>query len=224
MPLVAAAACPHPPLLVPELAAGAAPELAELRAACRLAVGRACEAAPGMIYVVGADDPLRARSFAPWGVEVPVDVPEPLPLALLVGGWLTAGLTRSFVAVDPALEPADCAELGAELAASAGRVAIVAMGDGSARRSERAPGHLDQRAQGYDTVVERALADADAAALLALEPELATDLLAAGRPAWQVLAGAAAGSPGLAGELLLATAPYGVGYAVATWLEAGRAG
>ncbi|MER7249402.1 class III extradiol dioxygenase subunit B-like domain-containing protein [Kribbella sp. NPDC000426] len=34
MPVVAAAVCPHPPLLVPEVASGAAPELDDLRAAC----------------------------------------------------------------------------------------------------------------------------------------------------------------------------------------------
>jgi hypothetical protein len=36
--LLAAAVCPHPPLLVPQVAAGAAGETADLRAACRAAV------------------------------------------------------------------------------------------------------------------------------------------------------------------------------------------
>jgi hypothetical protein len=36
--LLAAAVCPHPPLLVPEVAAGAAYETGDLRAACRAAV------------------------------------------------------------------------------------------------------------------------------------------------------------------------------------------
>jgi len=36
--LVAAAVCPHPPLLVPQLAAGGAPDLDKVRAACDAAV------------------------------------------------------------------------------------------------------------------------------------------------------------------------------------------
>ena len=66
--------------------------------------------------------------------------------------------------------------------------------------------------------VERALRDGDMAALASLEPSRARDLLATGRPAWQVLAGAmsAAGTVGgPAGQLLCADAPLGVGYFVA---------
>ena len=64
------------------------------------------------------------------------------------------------------------------------------MGDGSARRSASAPGYLDERAAPFDAAVEQAVRDGDLPALAALDPDLARDLLAAGRPAWQVLAGA----------------------------------
>src|SRR6185312_15392096 len=109
--LVAAAGLPHPPMLVPALAAGAPPELDDLRAACRQAVSAVPAAVPDVIYVVGLDSGPRARSFAPWGVDLPVDVPEPLPLPLLVGAWLTERSSRSFVVVADDLEPSECGEL-----------------------------------------------------------------------------------------------------------------
>ncbi|MFD9245981.1 hypothetical protein ACFV0D_29470, partial [Streptomyces sp. NPDC059556] len=51
--LVAAAVCPCPPLLVPEVATGAAPELDAARAACTDAVGLLAAARPDRLYVVG---------------------------------------------------------------------------------------------------------------------------------------------------------------------------
>ena len=215
--LVAAAVLPHPPLLVPTLASGAAPELDELRAACRDAVTAVAAGTPDVTYVVGCDGGPRARSFAPWGVDEPVDVPEPLPLPLLVGAMLTAGTSRSFVVVADELEPAECAELGAELAASAARVGLLVMGDGTARRSEKGPGYVDDRAAAYDDAVGDALGGADSTALLELDPQLARDLLVAGRAPWQVLAGAAATAEPPLVDSLWRGAPYGVSYQVFTW-------
>jgi hypothetical protein len=148
--LVAAAVCPHPPLLVPELASGAASEMHDVRERCQAAVKALIATAPDLLAVIGADVGPRSTSFAPWGADVRVDVPEPLPLPLLVGGWLTRGVVRSFVAVAPDLDPAECATLGAELATAANRVALLVMGDGSARHTEKAPGYLDPRAAPYD--------------------------------------------------------------------------
>jgi hypothetical protein len=220
--LVAAAVLPHPPLLVPELARGASPELDEMRVRCRSAVDVVAAAAADVTFVVGADTGLRATTLRPWGVDVAVDVPEPLPLAVLLGAWLTAGTQRSFVAVDAELAPAECAAIGADLAAAAGRVALVVMGDGSARRDVKAPGYLDPRATVYDDEVSRALAAADGPALLALDPTLADELLVAGRAPWQVLAGAAAGRTWDRRTAWFG-APHGVGYHVVTWSEAGSA-
>jgi hypothetical protein len=172
---------------------------------------------PDVVYVVGVDSAPHTRSMAPWGVDEPVDVPEPLPLSLLVGAWLTAGGVRSFVVVDDDMDPADCAALGRELATSAGRVGLVVMGDGSARRSEKAPGYLDPRAAVFDDGVAAALASGDVDALARLDPALARELAVAGRAPWQVLAGAAAGRarPRVSGGRH--EAPYGVGYHVVTW-------
>ena len=115
--------------------------------------------------------------------------------------------------------PGDCAALGAELVAD-GRTTLLVLGDGSARRGPKAPGYVDDRAIGYDEHVTGALSRADAEALSALDPQLAAELMVAGRAAWQVLAGALGGRPA-AGRLLHADDPFGVLYLVATWRCAG---
>ncbi|GGZ36361.1 class III extradiol dioxygenase subunit B-like domain-containing protein [Streptomyces poonensis] len=51
--LVAAAVCPCPPLLVPEVASGAAPELDAARAACATALGVLATALPDRLVIVG---------------------------------------------------------------------------------------------------------------------------------------------------------------------------
>src|SRR4051794_38157444 len=117
----------------------------DVRERCRWAVAQLAAGHPDLLVVVGADPGPRSASFAPWGVDVPVDIPEPLPLPLLVGAWLSRGHVRSFAAVSPELDAADCSALGAELAAAADRVALLAMGDGSACHTEKAPGYLDPR-------------------------------------------------------------------------------
>jgi aromatic ring-opening dioxygenase LigB subunit len=93
---------------------------------------------------------------------------------------------------------------------------MLVMGDGSACRTVKAPGYLDERAADFDAAAARALGSADVAALSALDESLAYELKAAGRAPWQVLAGAAEGA-GLGGRLLYEDAPYGVGYVVAAW-------
>lgn len=234
--LVAAAVCPCPPLLVPEVAAGAAPELDGLRAACADAVAALAAARPDRLIVVGpADQPGRgphpqgaAGSFRGFGVDVGVRLGQggpagerELPLSLAVAAWLLerTGWTAAPVeglGVGEPLEAERCLEAGRELAERAERVALLVMGDGSACRTLKAPGYLDERAEPFDTAVARALETADTAALAALDAELAHELKAAGRASWQVLAGAAEGA-GLRGKLLYGDAPYGVGYHVASW-------
>jgi hypothetical protein len=214
--LVAAAVLPHPPLLVPALGRGDDPDVDDLRERCLAAVETVLGRSHDTLFVVGADFGLRATTFRPWGADAAAEVPEPLPLSLLVGGWLTRGRARSFVAVAPDLEVGDCLDLGAELAAAAERVALLVMGDGSARHSVRAPGYLDERAGPYDETVHRALKAVDLGTLAALATATADDLLVAGRAPWQVLAGAADGFRPSEVTASFA-APYGVGYHVVTW-------
>jgi hypothetical protein len=234
--LVAAAVCPCPPLLVPEVAAGAAPELDVARTACVDALGVLAAARPGRLVVVGPageDGPGAyaegARgSFRRFGVGLDVRLgtdgtvqEHELPTSLAVAAWLLertrwAGAPVEALGVTELLDPGRCAETGARLAGREERVALLVMGDASACRSVKAPGYLDERAAGFDAEVARALGSADAAALRALDPALAHELKACGRAPWQVLAGAAEGA-NLSGRLLYDDAPYGVGYLVATW-------
>jgi hypothetical protein len=224
--LVAAAVCPHPPLLVPEIGVGLGAEVDDLRQQCAQAVRGLCDTEVDRLFVVGAAVGPPAGSFTPWapgsGVEqVLVDVPEPLPLPLLVGGYLTRGLPRSFVVVDADTEPADCLDLGRDLAGAAERVALLVMGDGSARHDVKAPGYVDPRSAGWDEEVQRAFAGGDLAGLSALDPALGADLMCSGGAPWQVLAGAAGKSP-VHTEFAASTILFGVGYFVARWsLEAG---
>ncbi|MFL6004602.1 MAG: hypothetical protein ACJ72P_17485 [Nocardioides sp.] len=56
---------------------------------------------------------------------------------------------------------------------------VLVVGNGSACRSERAPGYLDERAAGFDAVLARALTAPDPAALSAIDPATSAELLAA---------------------------------------------
>ncbi|MEV6395808.1 class III extradiol dioxygenase subunit B-like domain-containing protein [Streptomyces sp. NPDC051907] len=233
--LVAAAVCPCPPLLVPEVAAGAAAELDAARAACADAVAVLAAARPNLLIAVGpADEEARGRyhagatgSFREFGVDLEArlgDGPEqdrPLPASLTVAAWLLdrnrwGAAPVEALGVGMSLGVDQCAEAGRDLAGRAERVALLVMGDGTACRTLKAPGYLDERAAAYDREVARALGAADVEALMSLDESLAHELQAAGRAPWQVLAGAAEGAS-LEGRLLHEDAPYGVGYFVAAW-------
>jgi len=150
----------------------------------------------------------------------PPDGHPPLPLPLGLGARLLdqAGYAgpRLLEAVGYDEPAAGCVALGEQIAASGGRVGLLIMADGSARRGPRAPGYLDERAAAFDAAVEDAVRDGDLGALLGIDPVLAGELLAAGRPAWQVLAGAAPERPPGA-EILYSDDPFGVAYLVA-WI------
>ncbi|MGW5621043.1 class III extradiol dioxygenase subunit B-like domain-containing protein [Streptomyces olivaceus] len=242
--LVAAVVCPCPPLLVPEVAAGAAPELDAARAVCTDALGVLAAARPDRLLVVGPADragpdvyPGGTRgSFRGFGVEVdvrlgrdggaepgpvPAETGGELPYGLAVGSWLLsrtgwADAPVEGIGVGEELPAERCAALGRDLAARADRVAMLVLGDASACRTLKAPGYLDERAAPFDAGVGRALGAADLVALAALDAVLARELKVSGRAPWQVLAGAAEDAR-LTGALLYEDAPYGVGYVVAAW-------
>lgn len=240
--LVAAAVCPCPPLLVPQLASGAAPELDAARAACADAIGLLAAARPDRLVVVGPGEESEGGaypqgtwgSFRGFGVDIdvrlgragddaaaPVPSERRLPYSLAVAAWLLERTRWSEAPIEglgvgEPLAPERCIEIGRDIAARAERVALLVMGDASACRTVKAPGYLDERAAPFDASVARALGAADVAALKALDVELAHDLKASGRAPWQVLAGAAEDAA-LSGALLYDDAPYGVGYMVATW-------
>ncbi|MDN0197560.1 class III extradiol dioxygenase subunit B-like domain-containing protein [Streptomyces sp. S.PNR 29] len=235
--LVAAAVCPCPPLLVPDVAAGAAPELDAARAACTDALGVLAAARPDRLVVVGPVEqggpetyPEGTRgSFRGFGVAVDVTLgadkgagaERELPYSLAVAAWLLERTGWSEapiegIGVGETLVPGRCAGIGRDIAGRPERVALLVMGDASACRTLKAPGYLDERAAPFDAEIARALGAADTAALAALDAGLAHQLKASGRAPWQVLAGAAEDT-GLAGTVLYDDAPYGVGYLVASW-------
>lgn len=227
MPVVAAAVCPHPPLLVPEVASGAAPELDDLRAASLAAVESLATAAH--IVVIGSAtaastyDGAAGGSFGAYGAPAVRfgSGQAVLPLSLAIGGWLleqtkAVHLPRIYRAIPPDTPPAACTRFGREIADSNDRIGLLVMGDGSARRSEHSPVHLHPRAEIFDTTVANALQHRNLDVLKALDPDLANELQAAGRAPWQVLAGALEGTS-LSGDLTYEAAPYGVGYFVASF-------
>jgi hypothetical protein len=238
--LVAAAVCPHPPLLVPE-AMGAAGRrgngMSEVLAACDAAVAGLAAAEPDVIVAVGGAavsavyDGSAAGSLREYGVGYAVGTGEPvLPLSLTVGSWLLrrAGLGTGggpaarpgarlwLQAVARATPVPECLRLGARIARQAPQVALLAMGDGPARRAVGPEGAADPAADSYDAEVAAALAGADPARLARLAPPLDDELMVAGRAAWQVLAGAADGGR-LRGRLRCAVVRYEVSYLVASW-------
>ncbi|OIJ64671.1 hypothetical protein WN71_027625 [Streptomyces mangrovisoli] len=226
---------------MPEVAAGAAPELDAARAACADALGVLAAARPDLLVVVGpaersgrgAHPQGTPGSFRGFGVDADVTLgsrdgtaegsaaARALPPSLAVAAWLLgrtgwADAPIEGLGVGEPLEAERCLETGRSIAARAERVALLVMGDGSACRTLKAPGYLDERAAPFDSEAARALGAADVPALKALDAELAQALKASGRAPWQVLAGAAEDA-GLNGSLLYEDAPYGVGYMVAAW-------
>jgi hypothetical protein len=235
--LIAAAVCPHPPLLIPAATGVSGPgdrELQRLRTACHEAVARLSAAAPDLVVVVGGAErtgdypPQTPGSLRRYGVPWGEDRAPVLPLSLTIGRWLlTQGADVSGADVSGAAwwgiaadaPPAECLELGEKIAMLAPRVAMLAMGDGPGRRARGAPGARDPAADRYDEAVMAAMAAPSPGALAALDPAADADLFIAGRAAWQVLAGAV-GQDEFTATLAYAAAPFEVSYVVASWRRA----
>ena len=211
---------------------GAGVDSAVLRAACHHAIGALLASAPDQIAVLGsaptsrAHSPLAQGTLAGFGVPVEVHLGSPscggadeLPLSITIGAWLlaqSAGPRTGAVGFSVGSDFAGTRAAGDLLGlAAASRLGLLVMGDGSARRSLKAPGYLDPRAVPFDDDIAAALRSGDGDALAALDPVLGAELLAAGVPAWRA-AGAVLGGT-YAAMLTYAEAPYGVGYFVAHW-------
>jgi hypothetical protein len=86
--------------------------------------------------------------------------------------------------------------------------------NGTAKRSEKAPGHLDDRCAPFDAVVDEALRAGDPAPLAALDADLGADLWAFDVPAFRELGRL----PGpFQAEVDYAGDPFGVQYWVVRW-------
>jgi hypothetical protein len=93
---------------------------------------------------------------------------------------------------------------------------VLVVADGSARRGEKAPGHLDERAFAFDAAIDTALRQGDPAALAVLDEALGAQLLAAGVPAFRAL-GALVGERPVRARVDYADDPFGVQYWVVRW-------
>ena len=224
--LSAIAIIPSAPVMVPELASSAAPELADLREAVFAA---AAPLPPRWIAVgVGSADavvaPAQAGTFAGYGVDLRValspgagDARGELPLCALITGWVRGRVdARASAEVrvysgdhdpDSALDRGR--RLRAEIDEAGDPVGVLVVADGAHTLTPPAPGGYDPDSIAVQAMLDDALAGGDDVALAQL-PETVV-----GRVAYQVLAGLT-GAPRSAKELYRG-APYGVGYFAGVW-------
>lgn len=225
--LSAIAIIPSPPVMVPELASGAATELADLRDA----VFAAAAVLPGRWVAIGAGPcdevigPHAVGTFAGYGVDVAVtlapgasEAPSRLPLCALIAGWvrtqvspMASAQVRSHAdghGVDTAL--ACGRSLRAEIDAIVDDVGVLVVADGAHTLTPPAPGGFEPDSVPVQAALDDALAAGDVAALSRLPAGIV------GRVAYQVLAGLAEPAPRSASERYRG-APYGVGYFVGVW-------
>lgn len=200
---------PSPPMLLPEYV-GIADPAAPLRDRC-VDVVRASLAggarAPDAVVIVTGRGPAPRTTKAPLGTRIG-------ELLLARAGWHGP---VEHVAVPFDADEDAVTEAGRALADRAERLLLLVVADGSARRSEKAPGHLDERAFGVDEQLLAALRDVEPQGLLSVDAALAGEVLATGRAALQVMAYAVRDTSELTGGLLWSDDPYGVMYAVAAW-------
>jgi hypothetical protein len=213
--------------MVPELAASAATELADLREA----VFAAAAALPQRWIAVGVGPadavvgPDQAGTFAGYGVDLrvalsddAVGAPGELPLCALVTGWLRGRVkpqARADVRVYSDNHSSDAAiELGGRLRDEVDDaddpVGVLIVADGVHTLTPPAPGGYDPASIPVQAALDDALACGDTAALARLPRSVV------GRVAYQVLAGLAGRPPRSAKELYRG-APYGVGYFAGVW-------
>ena len=226
--LTAIALVPSAPVLIPELATGAAAELQDLSAA----VAQAAAELPGRWFVVGvgaADNvigPGTVGTFGGYGVDVRVSLseragaaaPKPLPLCALVAGWVRTTYAPSasaevwVYAADHTLDAALARDraLRAEADAAPEPVGVLVVADGANTLTASAPGGYDPESIPVQAALDDALAAGDTDALTRLPDGIV------GRVAFQVLAGLLGTSPWQTRELYRG-APYGVGYTVEAW-------
>jgi hypothetical protein len=225
--LSAIAIIPSAPVMVPELAASAAEELAGLRQA----VFAAAASLPPRWIAVGvsaADEvlgPDRAGTFAGYGVDRRVTLSPgtggpltELPLCALIAGWVRGQAkpeARAEVRVYAADHDVDAAlvcgrRLRAEVDDAVDPVGVLVVADGAHTLTPPAPGGYDPDSIPVQAALDDALARGDADALTRLPDTIV------GRVAYQVLAGLTEPAPRSAKELYRG-APYGVGYFVGVW-------
>lgn len=246
-----AALVPSPPMLVPALCGhAAAPDTASgeepavLRAAVLAAAAELADVADHWTVIGAAGaaadyGPETAGTFRGFGAELRVTLSDSvpataaadarLPLPVLIAGWLreqvapAARIRARVLAHDttPAQAAAAGAALRADLDTTGEPRAVLVVADGAATLTVASPGYLDERAEGFQADLDRALRLGDRAALAALDPALCAAVWAQARPAHQALAGLFAADPADPRvRTLYQGAPFGVAYDVGLWRPA----
>lgn len=209
--IVGALSCPQPPLLLRGSTGCPVAEVEQLRSGCLTGLRDLLATEPDSLVLIGGAEPASIEA-EPVSIE--------LGRQLLAEAGCTAPIRPVRISTEAAT--AECLVAGRQLAAEAadpqfgGRMALLVMADGSARRGPKAPGYFDPRALPFDRTVEQALTAGDPAGLAELDAAVAAELLVAGRAAWQVLAGATEGRRFRAETYYLGD-PFGVWYPVARW-------
>jgi hypothetical protein len=119
--------CPNPPLLIPAVASGAAPELDALRFQCLAAVRDLIDSGVDRIIVIGAGSHARrwdakaGGTMRGYGPSIAFGGPDlVLPLSLTIGAYLLdtvdAAVPRAYQAIATDAPPELAAQVGAELA------------------------------------------------------------------------------------------------------------
>ena len=227
--LISVAFVPATPLLVPQIAQGAAHELAHLRQASLDAVTQLVQSGADQLVVVGTalvTGPATGKpDWSGFGVGS-APTAQALSPSLSIGAWLldqVGAQADPYIGVSPQAKSIECAALGQSLVGEQPlvgeqSVAVLVVGDGSACRSDKAPGSLDPRAKEFDSEVIEALRLGDPKRLAQLDSDLATELQVDGRAPWQVVA-AMVDAP-MASHVVTSDDPYGVLYVVAHWSAA----
>jgi hypothetical protein len=123
-----------------------------------------------------------ALALVPEYASIDDPVAEVRAAATKAVAWLVEEGPAGVVAATPAAERVGAHLLGDRLDASADRRLLV-VANGSATRTEKAPGFFDERAAGFDAVIGTALAEGDPAALAGLDLGLAEQLWCPDAPA-----------------------------------------
>ena len=166
---------PTPPALLSPRSA--VDPVADLRAACHAALAEVREPIIVIAAPVSAGNATRGIT-EPLGHRVARDLLGARPfVAELALPWAAASLI----------------EQDGRSGAHPSATTLVVMADGSARREERAPGHLHPGSVGFDADLEKALREGDAESLATLDLDLAEELWCEGGPSFRMLGEVARG-------------------------------
>lgn len=169
--------------------------VADLRRACGVAVSTLPEEHRVVVLAAPVSEASAARGIT-------------APLGHRVAASLLGHLTFEPLLALPAVV--------ADLRQARASTTLVVMADGSARRGEKAPGHLHPDAVSFDERIEAALRAGDTETLRSLDPEVGEELWCEGVPGLRIL-GEVARDRGIVPYVSYADAPFGVAWWVARW-------